>query len=78
MNTEQARTVAAELQERADYMGVRTGEGLRLGQAASLIRDLCEQIDAMTPPREPPMLVDGPPLPLNATPPKRNKADGKT
>ena len=46
MTTEDARVVAAEFQDRADQMGNRTGEGVRLGQAASVIRDLCAQIEA--------------------------------
>ena len=45
MTTDNARTIAEELQERANHFGDRAGEGVHLGRAASTIRGLCAQLD---------------------------------
>lgn len=50
MTTEHARAIAADLQDRANQMGDRTGEGLHLGRAASTILGLCAQLESLPPP----------------------------
>lgn len=49
MTTDDARSFADGLQERATQMGDRTGEGQYLGQCLAVIRDLAAQIDALAP-----------------------------
>ena len=70
MTTEQALLIAQEFQERAEQLGDRAGEGVRLARASSLIRDLCGQIDALTPaPVEPTPAVEDVPPPAEVAPP---------